>query len=65
MANDLAHFAQGLAAAVADSQTTRDRERMELELSQPLVQTFRRRRPRSRGAETPLFDPQQQCLQED
>ncbi len=35
------------------------------EFGQPLLQGFRRRRPRSRNVATPLFDPKQLTIKED
>ena len=37
----------------------RQAELLTLELAQPLVQSFRRRRPRRRASSLPLFDPRQ------
>ena len=34
-----------------------------IEFSQPLVQAFRRKRPRRRGRATPLFDPKQLTIE--
>ncbi len=37
---------------------------LSLEFAGPLVQTYRRKRPRKRKVDTPLFDPKQMTLPE-
>ena len=59
----LDHVEQCAKSQHADDQKETARA-LTFEFAGPLVQTYRRKRPRKRKAETPLFDPKQLSLKE-
>ena len=63
--NDWLQYVEQCADSYRDDQDKQATRALTFEFGQPLVQTFRRKRPRRRGRETPLFDPKQLTIKEE
>ncbi len=63
--NDLLQHVEECADSHCEDEAQQLTRALTFEFGQPLVQEFRRRRPRRRSAATPLFDPEQLTITEE